>query len=280
MGAGFQVTVLTRSKKPGVFEKGLKVLEVDFTSVESLTAALQGVDAIVATVAGSAIESQLLLIDAAVAAGVKRFIPSEYGSVSTNPKIQHLPFYSSFAKIRGRLQEKAQKGQITWTVFLCGAFLTFLLDHPTLVDFANHKATLMDDGNNRISSTSLPNIGTAVAAILKNPEATKNKVLHSSEIIVTQNQVLAIAKETKPEIKWEIDQIKTSDVLKEALQSASQGDFSMPTIMGILKGTVFAGDEYGAGFDENDNELLGIEELTKEDFRKLVENKVVWEAKM
>jgi uncharacterized protein YbjT (DUF2867 family) len=267
---GFQVTVLTRAKKPDVSDPGFKVLEVDFTSLESLTAALQGIDAVVSTVAGHAHESQLLLIDAAVAAGVKRFIPSEFGSCTTSPKVQNLPIYSTMAKVRGHLQEKAQTSQITWSVLACGGFLDWLFKFPILLDFTNHKATLLDEGNNRISSTSLANISKAVVAILKNFDATKNKVLHSSEIILTQNEVLAIAQELEPETKWDINKINTKVLLKDTLQTIGQGDFSMPVMMNILKATAFGGDEYGSAYDETDNKLLGIKELTKDDLKNLI----------
>lgn len=124
--AGFQVTVLTRSKKPGALDADVKVLEVDFTSMDSLAAALKGIDAVVSTIGGTAIDNQTILIDAAIAAGVKRFIPSEYGTVTTNPKVESYPLYSSMTKIRKYLQEKAAAGDLTWTVLACGCFLDFM----------------------------------------------------------------------------------------------------------------------------------------------------------
>jgi len=53
--ANFEVTVLTRSKKPGAYDDSVKVVEVDFTSLKSLTGALKCVDALVSTVAAAAI---------------------------------------------------------------------------------------------------------------------------------------------------------------------------------------------------------------------------------
>lgn len=48
-------------------------------------------------------------------------------------------------------------------------------------------------------------------------------------------------------------------------------------IAGILKivtGTAFAGDTYGAAYDETDSKLLGIKELTEEDLKTLVATKL------
>jgi hypothetical protein len=251
------------------------VTEVDYTSVGSLTAALKGVDALVSTVAAGVIEKQNILIDAAVAAGVKRFIPSEYGSVTTNPKLETFPIYASMFKIKHYLREKAEEGKLTWTVLACGAFLEFLFgDHPILMDFANHKSTFYDDGENRISSTSLPAIGKAIVGILNNLETTKNKVVRTSEVILTQKKVLNIAQELRPEIQWEITKVPTSVVLQGGLDAIAAGDYSMPVMMKVLAGTVFAGDLYGAAYDETDNQLLGVKQLTEEDLKKIIAAKL------
>ncbi|KAK5052758.1 hypothetical protein LTR84_002624 [Exophiala bonariae] len=276
LDAKFEVKVLARSKKSGHFEAGIDVVEVDFTSVESLTAALQGIDAVVSTVAGTAIKTQGVLIDAAALAGVKRFIPSEYGSVTTNPKVQTFPLYDNVFMIRNHLQEKADVGQLTWTVLACGAFLEFLLASSStgLLDFANRKATLLDGGDNRLTSTSLTTAGKAIAEILKNSEATKNRVVKVSEIILTQNQLLQIAQKLKPEDKWHTSTVATSALLKEGLDEFSAGDFSFPVIFKIIAGTGLAGETYGSAYDETDNDLLGVQELTEADLTRVVAEKL------
>jgi hypothetical protein len=244
--------------------------------VESLTAALKGIDAVVSTVAGTAIKTQTVLIDAAAIAGVKRFIPSEYGSVTTNPKLETFPLYDNVFNIKHHLQEKANAGQLTWTVLACGAFLEFLFAAGVtgLLDFADRKATLLDEGDNRLSSTSLPTAGKAIAGILKNSEATKNRIVKVSEVILTQNQLLKIAERLRPEDKWEISKVAASAVLKEGLDEFSAGDFSFPVIFKIIAGTGLAGETYGSAFDETDNELLGVKELTEEDLKKVVAEKL------
>ncbi|ETN41055.1 uncharacterized protein HMPREF1541_02990 [Cyphellophora europaea CBS 101466] len=274
LNAGFQVTVLTRSKKAGAYDASVKVVEVDFTSLESLTAALQNIDAAVSTVAGEAIPVQGVLIDAAAAAGVKRFIPSEYGSCTTHPELQTYPWYEDAFNIRQKLQEKARAGKLTWTVVACGAFREFLFDRGMLLDFAKHEARLYDDGDNRVSSTSLANLSKAIVGVFNNLEETKNKIVRVSEVIVTQNQVLGIAAELRPDITWKLSKVQTSALLKEGLDSARAGDYSFPTILKVLGGTALAGDTYGAAFDETDNSLLGVKEMTQEDLKKLVASKL------
>ncbi|GKZ84902.1 hypothetical protein AnigIFM56816_010462 [Aspergillus niger] len=274
VNAGFRVSILTRSNKPGAYASNINVFEVDFNSVESLTTALKGVDAVVSTVGGAAVDNQTVLIDAAIAAGVNRFIPSEFGNVTTNPKVEKFPVYSSVFKIRNYLQEKAAAGKLSWTVLACGAFLDLVLNTPTLLDFQNHTVTMLDEGDNRVSSTSLPAVGRAIAAILQNFDATENRVMHVSEAILTQNQLIGFAKEIRPDIEWSISKEQSSLLLQESLEEFGAGDFSVPTFMKLLKGTALAGDTYGAAFDVTDNELLGIKELAPADLKKLIAEKL------
>ncbi|OJJ07493.1 hypothetical protein ASPVEDRAFT_46796 [Aspergillus versicolor CBS 583.65] len=272
--ADFQITILTR-KKSGAYRSGVKVFEVDFGSLESLTRALEGIDAVVSMVGGPGIDNQPLLIDAAVAAGVKRFIPSEFGSVTTNPELEEVFPYSSFSRVRKYLQSKAEAGDLSWTVLRCGAFLDFLLNTPTLLDWDTHTVTTLDDGENRISSTSMPMVGRGVAGILRNFEATKNKVMRISEIILTQNQLVEFANELRPGINWTAtDKVSTAVLLQEGLDQIAAGDVSLLAMMKVIKGTGLAGDIYGAAYDVTDNELLGIRELTPGDLKRLVAEKL------
>ena len=94
--------------------------------MEALTAALKGIDAVESTKAGPAIKNQTVLIDAAAIGGAKRFIPSKYGSVTTNPELESFPLYENVFMIKHHLQDKANAGQLTWMVLACGAFLDFL----------------------------------------------------------------------------------------------------------------------------------------------------------
>ncbi|KAF7620905.1 hypothetical protein F9C07_2282727 [Aspergillus flavus] len=274
VNAGFRVSILTRSQKPGAYASNIKVFEVDFNSVKSLTAALQGVDVVVSTVGVAAVDNQNVLIDAAIAAGVKRFIPSEFSSVTTNPKLETLPIYSSMFKIRNYLEEKTAAGEFSWTVLACGAFLDSVLNSPILLDFENHTVTMLDEGDNRISSTSLPGVGRAIVAILQNFDATENRVIRVSEAILTQNQLIGFAKELRPDIKWRTSKERTSVLLQESLEQFGAGDFCMAAFIKLIKGTALAGDTYGSAFDVTDNELLGIKELAPADLKKLIAEKL------
>lgn len=268
--ANFEVTVLTRAKKDTSDDRVGKVVEVDYTSLESLTSALQGQDAVISLVGSSATDSQKILIDAAVAAGVKHFIPSDIGSCSTHPDLQAIPWYSSLAAVRKQLADHAKAGAFAWTVLATGVFVDVLLTVPILFDFDNHTTVLLDGGNNRMSVTSLDSVGKAIAAILKNTDKTSNQVLFVSEAIVTQNSVLDLAKEVRPDVEWTTTTAASSELLQQSLDGFAVGDYSWNTVGKLLSGTALAGDRYGAAFEGKDNELLGVPTLSNEQLKALI----------
>jgi uncharacterized protein YbjT (DUF2867 family) len=79
VAAGFNVTALTRASSTSTFPEGVTVKKVDFESSDSLREAFAGQDAVVSAIATVAVGGQQPIIDAALAAGVKRYIPSEFG---------------------------------------------------------------------------------------------------------------------------------------------------------------------------------------------------------
>ena len=86
-------------------------------------------DAVVVALATGAVTNDDLaykLIDAAVAAGVKRFVPSEFGANNLDPRARKLvPVYDNKGAMREYLSAKAtaSNGSFTWTSFSCGSWL-------------------------------------------------------------------------------------------------------------------------------------------------------------
>lgn len=97
---------MTRAGSRTKLPSSVKSIDVDFSSLDSLKAALKGQDAVVSTLGAFAAAQQTSLIDAAIAAGVKRFIPSEFGSDTTHPKVSALPVYRDKVAAQQYLKEK------------------------------------------------------------------------------------------------------------------------------------------------------------------------------
>lgn len=122
--ARFTVSILTRNSSKSTFPAGLTVHRVADDYPESeLVAAFKGQDAVISTIATAVTGQQKKLIDAAIKAGVKRFVPSEFGSDTRNEKaVAILPqYFKGKRDTVAYLKEKEGTG-LTWSAFVNGAF--------------------------------------------------------------------------------------------------------------------------------------------------------------
>ena len=96
---------------------------MSFTDKAALTESLRGIDALVLTVGNAMHHLQPLFIEAAIAAGVKRIIPSEFGSDRDNERVAALAVYKHKNETMKALNKAANEGKVTWTAVLNGPFL-------------------------------------------------------------------------------------------------------------------------------------------------------------
>lgn len=275
LDAGYDVTVLSRiggnSSKLRSYPK-LIIKEVDFSSVKSLARALEGVDAVVSCLATLAIGAQNPLIDASVSAGVKRFIPAEFGMDSTNPLCMELPVCAPKVATQEYLLAKSEtKPEFTFTGIANGLFLDWCLDAGIILDLKKHSATLYNGGDVPFSTTRLADVARGVLGVLRNPLATANKIVYIQSACVTQNQLLEYAKEHDGKT-WTTVGKSTELLRQESLQELSKGpDADVDTAMLGFCIVASWSPEYGCDFSSHlDNELLGIEELNEHDLKKIV----------
>lgn len=133
--SGFDVSVLTRSRSQKSEHPETRLIETDY-SPESLATALTGQDAIVCAIGPLGTMIQPKLIDAAVAAKVKRFIPSDYGwdtpNIAKNGMETQLPqLYMRLkpkATILEYLASKAVENPgFTWTAIGAGPLFDWVI---------------------------------------------------------------------------------------------------------------------------------------------------------
>lgn len=266
LDAGFTVTVLTRESSNSTFPSGVAVKKVNFDNSESLKSALQGQDALVSVIATMAIASQNLLFDAAIAAGVKRIIPSEFGTdTQTVTGPMKMMLAGKIAALE-YLKEKTQENpSVTWTGISNSAFFDWSLDYGITGFEADTKtATIIDSGNEKVSWSNLAFVGRCVAAALKKPEDTANKYLTVAEVNASQNDMLAfIQKETGT--TWTIKQEKSSDLDKSGHEALAKGD-GLTAFVNFLKAGMF-GDGSGNAIkpEKNATQALGVKCDTMED---------------
>ncbi|KAI1468314.1 NAD(P)-binding protein [Daldinia caldariorum] len=267
--ADFQLTVLTRKGSNHTWPSNVTVKEVDYNSVDSLTEALRGQDAVVSTITTESLTLQSNLIDAAVKTGVKRFIPSEFGSNTFNKNAAKLPCYAPKVQIQEALQKAAAESDLTWTAVLNGAFLDWVIRAGFFADVKNRTIELPDGGNNLTSSTTLPTIGKAVVGVLKNPEQTKNRPVYVQEAAISLKQIEEILKKHVGADGWKENVTSLDEILKNGLEEIGKTGFNPNAFFSILKVGIW-GKEYGGHFDKLDNELLGIKQLSPEEVEAIV----------
>lgn len=120
----FTTSILARKSSESTFPSHLKVYRIDDDYPEAgLLEAFQGQDAVISTIATSAAEVQKAMIDAAIKAGVKRFVPSEFGSDMQNEKAVALfpQFFQGKVDTVQYLKTKEKEG-LTWSAFTTGPF--------------------------------------------------------------------------------------------------------------------------------------------------------------
>ena len=275
--AGFKVTVLTRaeSSSNASWPSDVAVAPVDYESKQSLVKALTGQQAVVSLFSGPAFRHQIPLVDAAVEAGVYRFIPSDFGSDTQHPLNANVPIFQDKQKAEAYLKHVAAKNpSFTYTVLMTGPFLDFCLMFPVFLDCKNRKVPLIDGGNSRVSTSTRTQAGIAVAGALKNADGTKNRIIKVAGGTVSQNQLLRIA-EAKTGSKWEVEQLDSREVEALAFEEWNKpkpnpGIFAI----GFLRSLIFQEDRGSDFGDAVENDLVGLKPLSQEDIKAEVEKAV------
>ncbi|KAJ5373252.1 hypothetical protein N7517_005258 [Penicillium concentricum] len=270
VNTGFQVTVLSRTA--GSMDEpssSVKTVQVDYSSIDSLVAALKGQDAVVSTVGAPGISAQKTVIDASIQAGVRRFIPSDFGALTTRPGAESLPLNALWIEIQNYLKEKALSGQIEYTLFAVGPFLEFVMSMPFLTDLQTQTVPLYDNGVHTFSSTSVSSVGKAVAGALKNAAATKNRLVSVHDIVLTQNKILNLAKKySGPDVKWMESPVDAAAELETILENTKQSDLDLFKTLALLKSALLGG-KFEAEFKILDNDLVGVSLLSDDEFEKI-----------
>ncbi|KAJ5881937.1 uncharacterized protein N7529_000609 [Penicillium soppii] len=267
--SGFKVTVLSRKKSSSDESSAdFSTVQVDYSSIDSLAAALQDHDAVVSTVGISGISGQKIMIDASIQAGVRRFIPSDFGALTTRPGAESLPLNAPWIDVQAYLKEKALSRDIEYTLFAVGPFLEFVMSMPFLADVMTQEVRLYDNGEHSFSSTSVLSIGKAVAGSLRNAEATKNRLVSVHDIVLTQNKVLDLAKRySAPDVNWNITPVNAEAEVENILERIRTSGLDLLNTLALLKAALLGG-KFEAEFKNLDNELVGLSTLSDDEFEK------------
>ena len=168
-GANVKAVVRRNSDPEKVEElrkRGAAIAEVDFNSVSEVTAACRGGACVISALSGLReviVAAQALLLDAAVRAGVPRFIPSDYSIDFTK-----LPAGTNRnLDLRREFHERLDKAPVAATSILNGMFTDLLTGEAPVVLFKLKRVVYWENADQQLDFTTMDDSAefTAAAAL-------------------------------------------------------------------------------------------------------------------
>ncbi|OPB44577.1 hypothetical protein A0O28_0028960 [Trichoderma guizhouense] len=270
----FDVSVLQRSNSSSSTTFGPSVTRLvagPDLAVDELTQVLKGQDAVIAAFPLGQGDQHLRLVEAAFKAGVKRFIPADFGSCDAGdaePQ-KYLPLYRKKTAVREKCEALAAQDDSTtfsWTTLVCGHFFDHgLRDGLLHFNFDTRAAQILDGGAIRASTSTLRRIAEATVRILERPVETRNRALYVQSFNPTQLEIVAALEKAMGE-KWHIQHVDSKPYLADAQKRLNSDDEKAVLI--AIEDIVFVLGALDADWTKRDGfamELLGLQDESLED---------------
>lgn len=194
-------------------------------SPASLKSVFAGQDLVINTTAGGDFEQQIGIIDAVIAAGVRRFMPHEFGHDTLNKGITDRVLKSAGrAKVIEHLRKKAiQTKDFEWVGAATGYTLdTGLISGNLGFDMEWHSATIHGIGTETFAASSLQRVGQVVARVIAHWEAVKNQYIYAAGVLTSANEILRSA-EKVTQREFTVGNYDVEDCIKEGETRIQRG---------------------------------------------------------
>ena len=142
---------------------GATIAEVDFSNLAAVTSACSGASCVVSALSGLReviVDSQTLLLDAALKAGVRRFIPSDYCIDFTKLP----PGTNRNLDWRREFRERVDRAALAATSILNGAFAEMLTGQAPIILFKWKRVLYWEDADQRMDFTTIDDTAAFTAA--------------------------------------------------------------------------------------------------------------------
>jgi len=172
--------------------QGAEVIAVDYDSVADLASACRDADCVVSALSGLRpviVDAQTQLLEAAVQAGVPRFIPSDYSADFTKlPEGSNRNF-----DLRREFQRRVEQAPIQATSILNGMFMDLLTGQAPVIQPGIHRIIYWGDADQPLDFTTMRDTAayTAAAAL----DSTTPRYLRIAGEVATPRDLQAIAAE-------------------------------------------------------------------------------------
>jgi hypothetical protein len=185
----------TSEKTEKLTKLGAEVVAVDMSNAEELQRACEGVTCVVSALSGlreTIVTAQTQLLNAAIAAGVPRFIPSDFAADFTRLAEGDNRNFD----LRKEFHKTLDKSPIASTSIMNGAFADILTYGTPIYDFRNYSVGYWGDNAEwKMDFTTMDNTSdyTAAAAL----DAETPRVLRIASFQVSPNDLVSIGGEVK-----------------------------------------------------------------------------------
>lgn len=267
------VTALTRADSKSALPSGVITKQIDYDDHASIVSALQGQHALVITLSTFAPPGQQeKLLKAAAEASIPWILPNEWSPDSRHEGLLKdvYPFFH-MPDTRAKIE---QLGKSCYIAVTCGFWYEWSLAIPAAfgIDLAAREATLFDEGTTKMTISTWPQVGHAVAALLSLPikpeggdterclEHFRNKNVYIGSFTVSQKDMLESALRvtgTKME-DWKISYEPSKERYEKAKEEMMKGD--RMAFARQMYARVFYPDDSG-NFEKRvglQNEMLGL----------------------
>ena len=152
---------------------GVTVVEVDSADADALTRACAGASCVVSALAGLrdvVVDAQVRVLDAAVAAGVPRFIPSDYSIDFTA-----LPAGSNRnLDLRREFHEQLERAPVAATSIYNGAFTDMLTGQAPFILYGPRRTLCWGDADQKMDFTTIDDVAAYTARVALDDSAPRS----------------------------------------------------------------------------------------------------------
>jgi tryptophan synthase beta chain len=260
----------------------VRVASVDYDDEATLVAALKDQQFLIITMAPTAPrDSHSKLVHAAAKAGIPYVMPNGYGADIDDIKLGEETMLGPVAKAN---RDEVERLGMQWVTVCCGFWYEYSLGGSETrfgFDFNTRSLTLYDDGNTKNSTSTLPQVGRAVAKVLSLPELPADEHdqsltlarflgqgVYVKSFVVSQNDMFESVKRVTgtTDADWKITHEKSKKRYEDGLAQVKAGNLAGFSKM--LYARAFYPDNPSNLSVKAQNELLGLPEESLDEATK------------
>ncbi|KAI9040744.1 aromatic alcohol reductase [Aspergillus affinis] len=277
------VTAISRKDSSNKLPAGVQVAAVNYDDESTIVAALEHQQFLIITMSPTASrDTHSKLVQAAAKAGVPYVMPNEYAGDIENVKLGEDILLGPTA-IANR--EEIEKLGMQWVTVCCGFWYDYSLAGGEArfgFDFDKRSLTIYDDGNTKNTTSTLSQVGRAVAKALSLKELPEdendksltlstflNKGVYIKSFVVSQNEIFESVKRVTgtTDADWTITHEATKQRYEDGLALVKGGN--MAGFAKLLFARAFYPDEPSEFSAKALNGILGLPEENLDESTKV-----------